>query len=138
MTTMSYKLSQVLGIDYIELNLEKIQPTTDATTKIGGSEKGRNKGITGGATTTGRKFITNGTIEKIVRTEDIIPPGFQYGRIRVSNPPKTITINGVLYNSNKEAAAALNITPGMISYLRKKYGQVVTWVPYNWKTKVGA
>lgn len=135
---MSYQLSKILGIPYYELNLELIRPTSDATTKIGGSEKGRNKGVTGGATTTGRKFITNGTLEKIIRDTDIIPEGFYYGRIRSTNPNKSITINGTEYKSNKEAAIALKITPGMVSYLRKQQGSKVVWKPYNWKFKVGA
>jgi hypothetical protein len=138
MTTSSYKICKALGLTYYEFNLEKVRPTSDATTKIGGSEKGRNKGYTGGATITGRRFITNGVIEKIIADDTYIPDGFYYGRIRSTNPKKSITINGITYDSNKEAARALNITPGMVTYLRNRDGDNVIWNPYTWKTKVGA
>ncbi len=135
MATISFLISKALNLKYEEFNLELVKPE-GATTKIGGSEKGRNKGLSGGATTMGRHFITNGVIEKIVDKEQEIPDGFYLGRVRVSQPKKPITIDGVLYPSNKEAAAALNVSPGMITYYRKRLERGITeWKKLNWSSK---
>lgn len=135
MTTMSFLIAKTLNLNYEEFNLELVKPE-GATTKIGGSEKGRNKGLSGGATTMGRRFITNGVIEKIIDTERGIPEGFHLGRVRISQPKKPITIDGVEYPSNKEAAAALNVTPGMVTYYRKRQARGITeWKKLNWSKK---
>lgn len=84
----------------------------------------------------GRRFITNGIIEKIVDESNGMPEGFKFGRVRKTNLPKPITIEGVEYASNKEAADALGVTPGMITYLRKKIARGITsWKKLNWSKK---
>ena len=49
MTTISKNIADALCMVYEEFNLELLK-TEGATTKWGGSRKGRNKGLTGGAT----------------------------------------------------------------------------------------
>ena len=116
--TQSYSISKALGLNYEEFNLEAIELPPHKN-KWGGVEGERRPGVGGGATTTGRIFITNGVIEKIVDPNGDIPPGFKKGRVRKTKN-KGLTLNGVQYSTHKEAAEALGVSKAMITYLKKK------------------
>ena len=115
-------ISKALGLEPFQFDEEYYSFPEDAVyTKWNhGSEKGsrihtgRPKG-----TFDNYIFVTNGVIEKIVH-KDKIPEGLYPGRIRNCNPKKSIIIDGVYYESGKDASAALNISKGMVTYIRQK------------------
>ena len=115
-------IASILGIPPIELPENYHHVPEDATfskwahgsIKSSRFNSGRPKG-----TFENYIFVTNGTIEKIVH-KDLIPDGMSRGRLRVCNPLKPITINGITYSSGNEAAEKLNLSKSMISYMRNK------------------
>ena len=116
-------IANALGMAPTNFNYDDFILPEDATFGWqGGSEKGRNCGLTGGPTTTGRIFVTDGKSEMIVDPNKI-PKGFTKGRLRVCQPLKTVVINCIEYASGKDAAQKLNISQSMVTYLRKKQGK---------------
>jgi len=114
-------ISLALNIEPQKFNEEYYSIPEDVIkTKWGGSQKGKSFGA-------GRPigsfdnyiFVTNGIIEKIVH-KDKIPEGLYPGRIRICSPKKSIVIDGVYYESGKAASEALDISAGMVTYLRQK------------------
>ena len=114
-------ISKSLGLEPFPLDKDFYSlPENVTQTKWGGSNKG-NVFSTGRPKGTFKDyiFVTNDIIEKIVH-KDSIPEGMKPGRLRVCNKPKPVVINGIEYESGKAAAKALNISPGMVTYLRIK------------------
>lgn len=111
--------AEALGLEPIQLDKDFFNKPDITPNRWGGSIKGN-------PFATGRPkgsfedyiFVTDGIREKIVH-KDKIPKGMKPGRLRVCNI-KSVTINGVEYSSGKEAAKMLNISPAMVTYLRRK------------------
>ncbi|CAB5221060.1 hypothetical protein UFOVP245_66 [uncultured Caudovirales phage] len=95
----------------------------------GGSPKGRNKGLSGGDTVSGRIYVTNGIVDKIVLPNNI-PDGFYKGRIKITgHKGKPVFIKGKHYNSCRAASTDLGISMQMVTYYRvlEETGKAPAW-----------
>ena len=112
--------AEALGLEPIKLDKDFFNKPDIVPNKWGGSVKG-NPFSTGRPKGTFEDyiFVTDGIREKIVHKNNI-PKGMTPGRLRKCREFKPVTINGVTYPSGKDAAKALNISPAMVTYLRRK------------------
>ena len=112
-------IAEALGLEPIQLDKNFFDKPDIVPNKWGGSSKGnpfatgRPKGICKDYI-----FVNDGIREKIVHKNNI-PRGMSPGRLSIRNI-KPVTIKGVEYSSGKEAAKILNISPAMVTYLRRK------------------